>query len=78
MCYHCKFTGCNVMKMDNHVKECQEAFRHLIGKKVNDIKFKKQNNDCWRVYIITDKDTVVMTYCKDWLCPVVEHRSYKE
>jgi hypothetical protein len=62
------------MKLTNHTRECQEALENLVGKKVVDIKFKTQNNDCWRLYITTDKGEMVMTFCKDWICPVVEQR----
>ncbi|MBM4241995.1 MAG: hypothetical protein FJ150_10110 [Euryarchaeota archaeon] len=64
------------MKLDKKIEECQETFSKLMGKKVLDIKFKTHNHDCWRIHLVTDKGEFVMTFCKDWLCPEVEHRTH--
>lgn len=64
------------MMPEEQGRECQEVLRKLIGKKVVDMEFKTYENECWRIYITTDKGQVVMTFCKDWSCPVVEDRDY--
>lgn len=66
------------MGIEEHAEECQEALQKLANKKVLDIKFKPYNNDCWRLYINTDKGKLVMTFCNDWTCPVVEYRDAPE
>nr|WP_243687541.1 hypothetical protein [Methanobacterium formicicum] len=38
-----------------------------------DCSFRAYNNNCWRLYIVTDTGKMVMTFCPDWSCPVVEH-----
>jgi len=58
-------------------KECQEALEKLIDKKIVDVNFKTYDDDCWRLHIDTDKGEMVMTFCKDWVCPVVEYRGGK-
>lgn len=63
------------MKMNQHEKECQDALKDFKGTKIHDIWFKAFNEDCWRLYIITDKAKMVMTFCTEWHCPVVESRS---
>ena len=63
------------LEINEHMQECQEALQKLIGKTIVDIRFKPQNSDCWRLYITTDTGKMVMTFCKDWMCPVVEHRN---
>jgi len=62
------------MKVERGIEECQETFEKLVGKKVIDIKFKSHNHDCWRIHILTDGGDFIMTFCKGWICPVVEHR----
>lgn len=62
------------MDMDQHEKECQDALSDFKGTKIDDIWFKSFNENCWRLYIITDKGKMVMTFCKEWHCPVVESR----
>ncbi len=56
-------------------ENCQEALEKLLDKKIVNVKFKSHNSDCWRLHIDTDKGKMVMTFCKDWTCPVVEYRS---
>lgn len=63
------------MKFEEHAQECIEALEKLVGKKILDVKFKPYNNDCWRLYIKTDKGEMVMSFCRDWSCPEVEHRN---
>lgn len=53
---------------------CQEALEKLLDKKILDVSFKTRDSDCWRLHINTDKGEMVMTFCKDWVCPVVEYR----
>lgn len=62
------------MVINEQVEECQETLEKLIGKKILEIKFKPYNHDCWRLYITTDKDELVMTFCKDWKCPVTQYK----
>ena len=62
------------MTFEEHAQECNEALGKLIGKKVLEIKFKPYNNNCWRLYINTDKWDMVMSFCRDWSCPEVESR----
>jgi hypothetical protein len=62
-----------VMKTENQVKECQEELEKLRDRKVRESWFKTYGNNCWRLYIITDRGKMVMTFCPDWNCPVVEH-----
>ncbi len=61
-----------VMYNEEHAKECQEHLEKLKGRTVMDCSFKAYENNCWRLYIVTDKDELVMTFCPDWSCPVVE------
>jgi uncharacterized protein YbcI len=65
------------MRKKRQIKECEEALEALIGKKVLNIHFDTEENDCWRFYIETDGGEFVMTFCHDWACPVVEKRSKK-
>jgi hypothetical protein len=62
------------MEIGEYAAECQEALKKLIDKKVLDIKFKQYDNNCWRLYINTDKGKMIMSFCEDWKCPVVEYR----
>jgi hypothetical protein len=62
------------MTIEEHAQECNEALSKLVGKKVLGIEFKPYNNDCWRLYINTDKGNMVMSFCRDWSCPEVELR----
>lgn len=55
-------------------KNCQEDLKKLIDKKIVNVSFKSYNEDCWRVHIDTDNGRVVMTFCRDGACPVVEYR----
>lgn len=55
-------------------KSCQEDLKVLVDKKVVGVNFKSYDDVCWRVHIDTDNGRVVMTFCKDWACPVVEYR----
>ena len=59
-------------------ENCQEALEKLLDKKIIKVKFKTHNNDCWRLHIDTDQGNMVMTFCKDWTCPVVEYRGSTE
>lgn len=61
------------MKSEIQAKECQEELDKLKGRKVLDSSFKTYGNNCWRLYIVTDMGKMVMTFCQDWSCPVVEH-----
>jgi hypothetical protein len=63
------------MAINEQIKECQHELEKLIGKKILEIKFKPYNRDCWRLYITTDKDELVMTFCKDWKCPITQYKS---
>jgi len=47
-----------------------------VGKNVKNVEF-ESSEDCWRIYIHTDQGKIVMSFCKGWACPVVEHRSLK-
>ncbi|NYB51669.1 MAG: hypothetical protein A4E25_00312 [Methanobacterium sp. PtaB.Bin024] len=58
-------------------KICQEDLEKLIGKKIISVRFKSYNEDCWRMHIDTDQGRIVMTFCRDWPCPVVEYRKPK-
>ncbi len=62
------------MKIDEHLAECQKTFEKLIDKKVIDVKLKLHDHDCWEIYITTDKGKFVVTFCKGWICPMVELR----
>lgn len=55
------------------MKECQDQLDKLKDRKVKDVWFKTYPNDCWRLYIDTEDGKLVMTFCPDWSCPVVEH-----
>ena len=70
---HLGFSG-DFMSINEQIEECQEALEKLRGKKILKIKFKPYNHDCWRLYITTDKGKLVMTFCRNWKCPVIEHR----
>ncbi|MDI6703017.1 hypothetical protein U2150_07590 [Methanothermobacter wolfeii] len=56
-------------------RECAENLMELVGRKVVDVRFKVYDDECWRIYIITDSGKMVMTFCRDWKCPVVEKRN---
>jgi len=58
-------------------ENCQKALKKLLDKKIVDVKF-KTHDDCWRLHIDTDKGKMVMTFCRDWSCPVVEYRAPKK
>jgi len=62
------------MKFEERTQECNEALNKLVGKKILEIEFKPYDNDCWRLYITSDKGKMVMTFCNDWTCPEVEYR----
>ncbi len=66
------------MKAYEHIHECNEALSTLVGKKILDILYKPYNDNCWRLYITTSEGKVVMTFCRDWVCPEVELRYEKE
>lgn len=63
------------MKFEEHAQECNEALSKLVGKKILEIQYKPYDNDCWRLYITTDKGKLVMSFCRNWVCPEVEHRN---
>jgi hypothetical protein len=63
------------LRKKRQLKECEEALAALIGKKVLDIRFDVEEVDCWRFNLETDGGEFVMTFCRDWACPVVEKRS---
>lgn len=54
-------------------KDCRKALEKLVDKKIVNVSFKSHDEDCWRIHIDTDKGRVVMTFCRDWKCPVVEY-----
>jgi hypothetical protein len=62
------------MAIEERIRECQQAIEKLENKRVLDVKFKPYNRNCWRLYLTTDKGKLVMTFCKDWECPVIEYR----
>ncbi len=62
------------MVVNGQVEECQNSLEKLIGKKIVEIKFKPYDHDCWKLFITTDKDELVMTFCRDWKCPVTQYR----
>lgn len=62
------------MKFEERAQECNEALNELIGKKVLEIKFKPYDNNCWRIYVRTDRGNMVMSFCENWSCPEVENR----
>jgi len=64
------------MNINERIQECQEAVKLLLDKKIENIKFKPYENNCWRLYIVTDKGKLVLTFCKDWDCPVIEKRDF--
>lgn len=61
--------------MDNgtQAEEYQKELDKLKGRKVMNSWIKTYGNNCWRLYIVTDKGKMVMTFCPDWSYPVVEH-----
>ncbi|BDZ72191.1 hypothetical protein J2743_001947 [Methanobacterium petrolearium] len=61
------------MNGEMQAEECQEQLDKLNGRKVVECSFKTYENKCWRLYIVTDEGKLVMTFCPDWTCPVVEH-----
>jgi hypothetical protein len=63
------------MKFEEHEQECNEALTKLVGKKILEIQYKPYDNDCWRLYITTNEGKMVMTFCRNWNCPEVEHRT---
>jgi hypothetical protein len=62
------------MTIEERIRECQQAIEKLENKRILDVKFKPYNRNCWRLYLTTDKGKLVMTFCKDWECPVIEYR----
>lgn len=66
------------MNIDEKIKECQETLEKLVNKKITGVKFKPYNNDCWRLYLDTNKGKIVMTVCSHWDCPVMEYRTPKQ
>ena len=54
------------MKFEEHAQECNEALTKLVGKKILEIQYKPYDNDCWRLYITTNKGKMVMTFCRNW------------
>ena len=58
---------------DEHIKECRESLMKLIGRKIIDIKLKSRDRGCWRFYVDTDDGEFILTFCKEWDCPAVEH-----
>jgi hypothetical protein len=62
------------MVKNERIKECEEAIIKLENKKILNVKFKAKDRDCWRLYLTTNKGKMVMTFCKDWECPVIEYR----
>ena len=62
------------MKFEEHALECNEALNRLVGKKILKVQYKPYDKDCWRLYITTDKGKMVMSFCRNWACPEVEHR----
>ncbi|MFB2623359.1 MULTISPECIES: hypothetical protein [Methanothermobacter] len=54
--------------------ECAANLMELVGKRVVDVEFRTYDDKCWRIYITTDSGGIVMTFCRDWKCPVVEKR----
>jgi hypothetical protein len=61
------------MNGGSQAEECQKELDKLKGRKVLSSWFKTYGNNCWRLYIATDRGKMVMTFCQDWSCPVVEH-----
>lgn len=57
-------------------KDGQKALEKLVDKKIVKVSLKSHDEDCWRMHIDTDKGRVVLTYCKDWKCPIVEYREH--
>lgn len=55
-------------------KNCQKALKKLLDKKILDAKFKSYDEHCWRLYVNTDQGKMVMTFCRDWTCPMIEYR----
>jgi len=64
------------MDINERIHECQEAIDLLVDKKILDVEFKPYNNNCWRLYIITNKGKLILTSCKDWDCPAIEKRDF--
>lgn len=61
------------MGLNERLMECHETVAKLEGKKILEVKFKSYARDCCRLYLTTDKGELIMTFCKDWECPVVEY-----
>lgn len=55
-------------------RECAENLMKLVGKRITDIDFSSYDDECWRIHISTESEMIVMTFCRDWKCPVVERR----
>ncbi|MBE2899703.1 hypothetical protein DNK57_02520 [Methanothermobacter thermautotrophicus] len=55
-------------------KECAENLMELVGKRIVDVDFSSYDDECWRIHIRTESGMIVMTFCRDWKCPVVEKR----
>jgi len=62
------------MNTEEHTQECNDALNKLVGKKILNIEYKRCDENCWKLYITTDNDKMVMTFCKKWICPEVELR----
>jgi len=56
------------------LEDCKENLKKLIGKKIFDVEFKFYDDDRWRIHLDTEDGKFVMTFCKSWTCPIVEHR----
>ncbi|BDH80070.1 MAG TPA: hypothetical protein GXX31_01105 [Methanothermobacter sp.] len=59
------------------IDDCRENLKKLIGKRILDVEFKFYDDECWRIHLDTDDGSFVMTFCKSWTCPIVEHRGKK-
>lgn len=62
------------MVKEERIHECEEAVEKLKNKNIRDVKFKQYNRDCWRLYLTTDKGKLILTFCKDWECPVIDYK----
>ncbi|MBU4534530.1 MAG: hypothetical protein KKF16_01585 [Euryarchaeota archaeon] len=64
------------MTQQEQLKDCKKTLQQLVGKNVKNVDF-ETSEDCWRIYIHTDQGKIVLSFCKGWFCPVVEHRPLK-
>ncbi len=60
------------------INECKKNLEKLIGKKIVKVDFKIYDDECWRIHLSTDEGRFVMSFCRSWTYPIVEHRKHRK